>query len=495
MKKFLGIVVLLVLFAYALFKGVVWYRTSQILSQPQAAIQDKGVLQWDSIGSSVAGQLSIYGLSYQHFSLTQPLTAHRVTFETGSPSSLLDSLTGNMFPQQWQLTVTGLEIALEKRLTRDWVAPETVSSGAHWFAIPCGDHSVGLADLVGMGIQKLGADLTVTQSRAMDNSGGLRAELDAGKLGSAEVTLPGLMAASPALPSDQLRDYGGRVDAVLRDGGFMRRLAAWCAAQSDATVDSWAQQAAQSLSQRLKNNGYSMSRQLQALYKVWVRDGGELRASLLAGEPMLGLPVRAQSAETAMTVDGVNEFEVFYNGARVPDLFLSALPADEAADDPNPGSYQPAPVDDKALAWRPASLDDADRWRGRDVRVTLVNDRVVEGKLSDIDGRQLEVTRIIDGGELAYPLARKAIQQFEVWRRVSDKGQVPEVKPEAPEVKEGASAQDVDSTTGGRASSADDQEGQSPSDQNNNPSPDSDDQSSQPDTMESRDEPESDTSR
>jgi hypothetical protein len=452
MKKFVSIVLLLTVLAYVVFKGVVWYQTSRALDQAQSGVHNKGVLKWDSIGSSIAGQVSVYDLSYQYFSLTQPLEVSRATFATGSPSSLLESLTGNTVPHQWQLVLTDMKMALEKRLTRDWLAPATVSAGGRWFAMPCSDGQVSLADLVGMGVDQLAADMTITQSRSLDSHGGLRAELDAGRLGSLDVKLPGLMASSLLPPAEQWNEYGGPVDVVLRDGGFMRRFAAYCAQQSGKTVDIWAQHALEAVVQTLEHSGYRMSRQLKALYKVWLRDGGELRASLSAGEPLLGLPVRDQIASAARPVDSVEQFEVFYNGSRVPDLFLSALPVAEKVAEPVASRAQPGsnenrgPNENPGPAYHSATLAEASRWLGREVRVTLVNDRVVNGRFSDLDGRHLEVTRLVDGGELAYPLARKAIRRLEVWRRASDTGREPVSETAPVNTANGATASGIETS-------------------------------------------------
>jgi RNase P/RNase MRP subunit p29 len=54
---------------------------------------------------------------------------------------------------------------------------------------------------------------------------------------------------------------------------------------------------------------------------------------------------------------------------------------------------------------------------GQTVRVTLVNGNKVEGRMGGIVDERMEVVRLVDGGEVAYPIAMRLIDTFEVWRR------------------------------------------------------------------------------
>ena len=67
--------------------------------------------------------------------------------------------------------------------------------------------------------------------------------------------------------------------------------------------------------------------------------------------------------------------------------------------------------------WQPVALEGAERWLDYTVRVTLSNGRTVEGRLTRVDEKQVEVARPVDGGEVAYPMAIRAVDRLEVWRR------------------------------------------------------------------------------
>ena len=108
---------------------------------------------------------------------------------------------------------------------------------------------------------------------------------------------------------------------------------------------------------------------------------------------------------------------ITYNGLRVPDVYL--LPTEPEPEDIPVEAMEPV-VDGTERAeagWQPAETENAPELTGQTVRVTLANGNVVEGRLAGIDENRMEVVRLVDGGEVAYPIAIRLIATFEVWRR------------------------------------------------------------------------------
>ena len=68
-------------------------------------------------------------------------------------------------------------------------------------------------------------------------------------------------------------------------------------------------------------------------------------------------------------------------------------------------------------AWSVETLTSAENWLGRQVRVTLNSGKQVEGRLERVGDRELEIARMLDTGEVVYPILKRAISTFEVWRR------------------------------------------------------------------------------
>ncbi|MGP4845152.1 hypothetical protein ACTXGQ_13535 [Marinobacter sp. 1Y8] len=428
-KLFLSLVGLLLL-GYVAFKGVAWYQVNQSLTQLQETVARDGVLKWGGIGSSIAGQVSVYDVEYQHFSVTRPLKVNRITFIADSAPALINMLTGGPLPRVWEADIENARLAMDTNLMRDWVASEDGIQQSGLLKVPCGTGELGLTQLMALGVDQIAADLKISQSESAGSEGGLALEANGGKLGSLELRLPD-QGLNGGLSKENLETYRGQVLLTLRDGGFMRRVAAFCAREADTDVNVWAGKAAADFERRLAKLGNKPSDQLLALYKVWMRDGGELKATLIAGEPLYGLPRRGVSAPDISSDPQIDNFDVFYNGARVPDLFVRQI------EKPNPvmtSAAQSKTTTDAKQAQQSFRISDAaeaSRWVGRDVRVTLISGRVVEGRLSGIEDRRLNLTRIVDGGEVAYPLPFTAITLFEVWRRQGDRGIEPPV-PEQP---------------------------------------------------------------
>lgn len=444
MKKLFFSLIGFLLLGYLGFKGAAWYQVNAALNKVQDAVEDEGVLSWGGIGSSLSGQISVYDLQYQHFSLTRPIQASRLTFSTTAVPELLDALSGGSLPGEWQLQLENVRMALAAPLIRDWVAPQNSAVEAGLVNIPCGEGPLDLAALMQMGVTQVAMDLQFQQDAMLDDTGGLGLDINAGKLGSLELRAPGLRITQMGGETDELGEYGGPVTLAMRDGGFMRRLAAYCARESGLGVEVWAEQATENFSKRLVAQGLKPSDQLRALYKVWLRDGGELKATLAAGDPLLGLPQRDVPGDMAPLDPGVSSFEVFYNGAQVPDLFVRYLPRSEPVPAVAGSGETQSPATDGGLRYRKAEPEQAGRWLGKDVRIALSSGRVVEGRLSGVADGRLEVTRIVDGGEVAYPLAKSAITLFEVRRRSGDTGiePSPAAEPRSEIAPEGEAAAD-----------------------------------------------------
>jgi hypothetical protein len=259
-------------------------------------------------------------------------------------------------------------------------------------------------DLMRMGISAISGDVHLTQSSA-----GVRFEINSAETGSLEAEWSGARVHLSGLAAT-LESSAEPVRMTFRDAGLMRRLSAYCARETGQDVNQWARNAVSVMEAGLKARGYDGSDQLLALYRQWLMEGGELRFAIQPRSRTYGIPVRSESTpEAAWSVD--------YNGAGVPDIYLTEIEVPEPqlpleALEPVPPREEPG-----VQQWYPAELEGAQAWLGRQVRVTLSNGNQVEGRLVSVGERELEVSRTVAGGEVAYPILIRAITQFDVWRR------------------------------------------------------------------------------
>ncbi|SFR81826.1 hypothetical protein SAMN05216203_3224 [Marinobacter daqiaonensis] len=418
MKKLLSLIVILALVAWGGYKGAVWWLADQTLTDIRRALSDHGALVQGQIGSTIDGELTLTDTRFQPFRLTEALALQQMHFRTPSPQALIAALSGEHdLPASWRLDVTDWSLPLGTAMLRDWVT----SGGERErpLLLPVcevdGGRPLGSDDLINMGIEGLGGDAQLHQTGS-----GVRLEVFSRDAGSVDVFWSG---ARLRFDQGQTEFNPGaeEIRVILRDGGLMRRIAAYCARETGMPVPAWAELVLTSFRDGLEARGVGASPQLLALYRRWLTEGGELELALDPDAPMMGIPVGEPAAEEGLEQAGepVPALDVIYNGAKVPDVYL--IRADGPASEPSQENRQSAAAPSQAPAvvagWQSIPVDEAEQWLGYTVRVTLSNGRGVEGRLIGVDDRQVEVARPVDGGEVAYPMATRAVARFEVWRR------------------------------------------------------------------------------
>lgn len=411
MKKLISTLAVLALVAFVAFKAAVWWFTDQGLRQARAELDGQGVIERGSIHSSVAGLVSLRNASYEDFRLTQPVQIDRLTFDAGSPLPLMLTLFDpDRLPAEWQLAADGVRMTLEPNMFRSWVASAD-NNEPTLFVPPCGpdpSQRLGSAALLRLGISDIAGEVIIGQ-----RSGALHVEVNTDRTGSLELDWPGARL-TVTDPQAVMASTDSALTLTLRDGGLMRSVAAYCSREMDLTGSQWSARAGDLLQQQLSAQGYQASEQLLALYRRWLSEGGELTLTLDPSDATFGVPVQGSGSDQAA-------LRVLYNGAVVPEVFL--LPAAEDATDiaeNESDEATQAAVPAGTSGWRARALDSAAQWQGHQVRVTLRNGRVVEGRLDGVTDADLDVARPVDGGEVVYPLAQSAVTGFEVWQRGDD---------------------------------------------------------------------------
>lgn len=411
MKRLVTWLVVLALLVFLVFKAAVWWLADQRLAEARSALEEYGVLERGVIASGTDGRLLLSAGSWQDFRLTRPLDIGRVEFDAGSPVSLLTALADpSQLPQVWTLQAESLGLILEPTMFRNWVTDEaedsTNSPLLHLSCAPDPRQQLGAGDLIRLGITGLAGEFMLRQTPEE-----LHAELNTAGTGSLELTWADTRLRLSDL--DGIGDLPSRqVTATLRDGGLMRRVAAYCARESGLELLAWAERSLQAFRDGLASRGLAASEGLQALYQRWLLEGGEVTADLRPGTPWLGIPVYPADSSPGQG------WAVSYNGTLITGVYLQEVPATRAQVSRTAREAQVVRQEIPGEeGWYPESVDNASSWIGYRVRVTLSNDNVVEGRLDRVGERELEVARPVGGGEVAYPMLLRAVAGFEVWRR------------------------------------------------------------------------------
>ncbi|MDL0431077.1 acetylornithine deacetylase [Marinobacter sp. TBZ242] len=412
MKRLLTFLVVLTLIGYVFFKGAVWWLADQRLSEARKAVEDAGVIDRGEIRSGIEGRLVLGDGSYQDFRLTRPVEFDRLIFNAGSPVALLVALLDPAdLPAHWSLQAENLRLTLDTNMFRNWVTAAGDRAPA-LFAPVCGpDHRqhLGSGDLLRIGISGVSGEGLVLQ-----RSDGLYGELTTANAGSVEVDWPG----ARLNPLD-LAGLAGSTQSImtvtLRDGGLMRRISAYCSREAGVETGEWTSIVMDSFSDGLRARGFEASGQLLALYRQWLTEGGELTLELDPSAPLWGVPVREDGEA------GGASLNVRYNRSAVPDVYLARVEP-QVPEQPEAMLEPVVPGENgdsstvMVAGWNTVDKEDAESWAGQTVRVTLENGNVVEGRLVSVGDSRMEVARLLDGGEVAYPIAIRLIATFEVWR-------------------------------------------------------------------------------
>lgn len=409
MKRLLTLLVVLALAGYIAFKGSVWWLTDQRFSEANQTVSEIGVIDHGWIRSGITGSLTLVGGGYEDFRFSQNLSVGRLQFDAGSPIALIKALLDpSSLPAQWLLQGEQLAMVLDGTLFRNWVTASNEYQPPALFAPICGpDHrqQLGSGDFLRMGISGIAGEVLVRQGASE-----LYGELTTVETGSVELVWPGARF-NPMDPIAVLHSSAQPLTLTLRDGGLMRRVSAYCSRETGLETEEWTRVVMESFRSALAARGFGASEQLIALYRRWLTEGGELGLELNPAQPLWGVPV---SAPTPF---------VTYNGARVPDVYL--VPVEPEPEDvpveamePIVDSIRPETQESRERqGWQPADPANAEALKGQTVKVTLANGKRVEGRLAEIDDERLEVVRLVNGGEVAYPITIRLIESFEVWRR------------------------------------------------------------------------------
>lgn len=420
MKKLLTLLLSAVLLLWGAYYAVAWYGGYQLMRELADEISGAGDLRWDSVRPGVDGSLEIRGLRWHWFDITEPLTLDKVVIEGGNPVALLRWLYEGREPEQWGLRGEDFKLHLQPDLFRPWAgAHRSLYLPMHPLHLPaCGEREIlAAADFLKMGIDRVAGDFMLARSGADRH----RFEVNAGPLGSAEGQFRG--GAVTLVPPGEFQWqslWPESADLVLRDAGLMRRFSSFCAAASDKTVDDWTDMAEEQWRQGMENHGLIPTDSLSALYRQWLRDGGELSVSW---SPEAGWPEPDEAME-ASEWQSRTGLEIAYNGVEQQDITLALDPSRRERGD----QVEEVPLDitatqpDIGARFHESDLERAGAWIDRRVRLVLTSGREIEGELAARDGRSLHIRRLIEGGEVVAPFAIKEIEEFSVWRRAGDPG-------------------------------------------------------------------------
>lgn len=422
MKKLLISVLAALLLAAVTHYATLWYGAHSTMREMKQLAGPWGDLHWDRIRPGFDGSVSIEGVRWHWFDVSEPVTLKSVSLTTPGLLSIHQWLLGGDEPGAWELRLNQAELVLQPDLFRPWArAHRALSLRQHPLHLErCGSQpALTPADLLRMGIDRIGTDVTLRyQGTAGGDGHGYALNLDAGLLGSLSGQWRGGRLALPWSETSASYWPGLRKgELVLRDAGFMRRLSSFCAAAEDEPVDEWVMTATRHWSNSMEEQGMDPSPETTELFRNWLREGGELA---LGWDPAPDFAV----AGSPLTLSEWQEkagLSVNYNDRSWDNIGFAVDPGKPARDR---AEQRMVPVEepDAEPRFRESDTERAAAWIDRRVRLDLTNGRRIEGQLVALEGDALHIRRTLEGGEVVAPFHADDIETFSVWRRPDDPG-------------------------------------------------------------------------
>ncbi|TDT40297.1 hypothetical protein DES49_2063 [Halospina denitrificans] len=422
MKKLLISVLAALLLAAVTHYATLWYGAHSTLSEMKQFAGPWGDLHWDRIRPGFDGSVSVEGVRWHWFDVSEPVTLKSVSFSAPGFLPLHRWLLSGEEPSTWELQFNEVELVLQPDLFRPWArVHRALSLQQHPLHLErCGNQpALTPADLLRMGIDRIGADAALRYRGPTGGEGhGYSLSLDAGLLGSLSGQWQGERLALPWSETSATYQPGiHKGEVVMRDAGFMRRLSSFCAAAEDEPVDEWVLGAARDWSMSMKEQGMSPSTETTNLFQSWLREGGELALEWNPAEDFQAPGKRLTLAQWQEKAG----LSIVYNDRQWESVGFAVdpdKPDSDAAEEP----LVPVEEPDNDPKFRASNTERAAAWIDRRVRLDLANGRRVEGQLVALEGGALHIRRTLEGGEVVAPFHAEDIETFSVWRRPDDPG-------------------------------------------------------------------------
>ena len=250
----------------------------------------------------------------------------------------------------------------------------------------CGNRtSFSDTDLSRMGITRITANMGIKVLREPENNDiRLMLRVNAANLNGVELDI-GVAAKNGIITPRTAARTPTRIKSLdfrFRDQGWHKRVAAFCARQTDMTRPVYIKAHVAAVKVALAREGIGVGKDLVSAYREFLNPGGRLRVSITPEEPIDMKALRLYTLQEAidylaptLRVNGkiVRELEV----AKIKPL---VVPATKTVMEASAGHKT-------AVAYRRIPLDSLDRYIGKRVRLTTDSDYIFTGRLLSMGER------------------------------------------------------------------------------------------------------------
>lgn len=436
MKKIFWGLVFLAIAVVAAFKGYLWFQVHKQLSAIKEQVAPIATVKYGWIYSTFDGEVGVRDIKITPFLLKGTITIDELSLKVKDATELFklkDKLAQRIPPDELRIKTTNMSFPLDGQFDELLASlnarTDTAASKASFnpFGVyACGDTvAVEAPELRAMGYDRftvsseIGYRFEPLASRLM-----LDAVVDSESMGRSEFTvsvgvgendLYGLVGAQ-GLPEIN------RAEWSFNDGGYYRRLSFFCGKKTETERKRYVEHASQEWDADLKDHGISLNPSLVEAYRRYILDGGQLNVEVT---PDRDIDYTSLSLFSANDIISMLNLRIILNGTPLDDLslevdskqFVSSDSGDESQL-PDESDGLPAQTEAPALSksYKDTEIELADTFLKRRALIELDSGKTVEGSIILVNEHIIEIEQIVTGGKVSYPLRKRNITSFKVWR-------------------------------------------------------------------------------
>ena len=411
----LGLIILLA------SKGFIAFTVYQGISKLKEQHADNFLLTYQWASSSLDGVVSIKGLEITPYAMKRTFAVDEVRLIYSDYVSLftaLPALSRGQLSALKEVYLPNIQTGLTGKSFKEHLLPDLDSAWFTPFNLYACDQYTSLSDKEYelMGIKQHNMSLRLQLEQIDQGFENLAIDLDRRELGefSVAVKLP-VNSVQRAITNNKIDDL--RFHSLMfeyQDSGFFRRLNILCNQSSSENRAVFSMKAAAQWKNAMFAKGLLINETLIRAYADYLLQGGTISIEARDDEG-----IRASDLNKLVDKEIFSHFDakVMLNGMAVesPQFY-----ADSATLFPPPViepevKLQNIETQKRPAGYRNINIEFLAEYIDRKIRVVMQDSKIYEGLLTQTSEYNLELTQILTGGAVHYPLMLNQIETFEVW--------------------------------------------------------------------------------
>lgn len=436
MKKIFWGIVFVSIASVASFKGYIWFQVYKQLSEIKEQVAPFATVKYGWIYSTFDGEVGVRDIKITPFLLKGTISIDQISLKVKDAAELFklrDKLAQRIPPDELMIKTTNMSFPLDGQFDELIGSLEGGSESSESGEVfnPFGVYSCGDTIAVeGAELRAMGYDRFTVSSEIgyrfepLSKTLTIDAVVDSESMGRSEFKVDVGVSESDIydLIGSQALPVINRAVWNFNDGGYYRRLSFYCGKKTETERTRYVEQATQEWDADLNDHGIKLNASLVDAYRRYILDGGQLSVEV---SPDRDIDYASLSLFSANDIVSMLNLRITLNGTLLNDLTLDVdakqfagvsqqNESDSSSESDIPsGQTEPFVIE---KSYQETEIEVADTYLKRRVLIELDSGKTVEGAIIMVDEHIIEVEQIVTGGKVSYPLRKRNITSFKVWR-------------------------------------------------------------------------------